>query len=229
MPEITAMEPQKRKGRLNIFVDGQFVIGVGEAVAADLSLRVGREITPEKLREVASAEEVQKALDSALGLLEVRARAKREIETRLAQKGIEEGIIAEVIAKLVRLELINDAQFAAQWVEAKTRVSGNRPVGRRRLSSELYAKGVAKEQIADAVDVITNADELALARAAASKKVRTVPSDRETLQKERQKLMGFLQRRGFGWEVVKQVTRESLSAAGDADEDEFDPEEAQEE
>ncbi len=228
MPEITAMEPQKRKGRLNIFVDGQFVIGVGEAVAADLSLRVGREITPEKLREVAGAEEVQKALDSALGLLEVRARAKREIETRLAQKGIEEEIITQVIAKLVRLELINDAQFAAQWVEAKTRVGGNRPVGRRRLSSELYAKGVAKEQIADAVEVVTNDDELALARAAASKKVRGVPSDRDALQKERQKLMGFLQRRGFGWEVVKQVTRESLPAAGDTD-DEFDSEEAQEE
>jgi regulatory protein len=227
MPEITAMEPQKRRGRLNIFVDGQFVIGVGEAVAADLGLRVGREITPEKLREIAGAEEVQKALDSALGLLEVRARAKREIETRLSQKGIEESIIAIVVAKLVKLGLLDDAQFAAQWVEAKTRVGGSRPVGRRRLSSELYAKGVAKEQIADAVDVVTNADELILARAAASKKVRVVPSDREALQKERQKLMGFLQRRGFGWETVKQVTRESLPAAGASD-DEFDPEEARE-
>ena len=226
MPEITAMEPQKRKGRLNIFVDGQFVIGVGEAVAADLSLRVGREITPEKLKEIAGAEEVQKALDSALGLLEVRARAKREIETRLAQKGIEEEIIVQVIAKLVRLELINDAQFAASWVEAKTRVGGNRPVGRRRLSSELYAKGVAKEQIADAVEVVTSDAEMALARAAASKKVRVVPTDRDALQKERQKLMGFLQRRGFGWEVVKQVTRESLPARGEAEEDDdFDPEE----
>jgi regulatory protein len=227
MPEITAMEPQKRKGRLNIFVDGQFVIGVGEAVAADLGLRVGREITPEKLREIGSAEEVQKALDSALGLLEVRARAKREIETRLSQKGIEESIIAIVVAKLVKLGLLDDAQFAAQWVEAKTRVGGSRPIGRRRLSSELYAKGVAKEQIADAVDVVSNADELALARAAASKKVRVVPSDREALQKERQKLMGFLQRRGFGWETVKQVTRESLPAVGDSD-DEFDTEEARE-
>ncbi len=223
MPQITAMEPQKRRGRLNIFVDGQFVIGVGEAVAADLSLRVGREMTSEKLLEVAGAEEVQKALDNALLLLEVRARAKREIETRLTQKGYEEGVIAQVVAKLIKLELINDAQFAAQWVEAKTRVGGNRPVGRRRLSSELYAKGVAKEQIADAVDVVTNDDEMALARAAASKKVRVVPADREALQKERQKLMGFLQRRGFGWEVVKQVTRESLPAAGDTDE--FDPEE----
>ena len=225
MPQITALEPQKRPGRLNIFVDGQFVLGVGEAVAVDLSLRVGREITPEKLLEVAGAEEVQKALDNALLLLEVRARAKREIETRLTQKGYEEGIIAQVIEKLIRLELINDAQFAASWVEAKTRVGGNRPVGRRRLSSELYAKGVAKDQIAEAVEVVTNADELALARAAASKKVRRVPTDRDLLQAERRKLMGFLQRRGFGWETVKQVTRESLPTPGEADEDDFNPEE----
>ena len=226
MPEITALEPQKRPGRLNVFVDGKFVMGVGEAVAADLRLRVGKEMTSEKLLEVAGAEEVQKALDSALLLLEVRARAKREIETRLTQKGYEEGIIEQVIEKLVRLELINDAQFAAAWVEAKTRVGGNRPVGRRRLSSELYAKGVAKDQIAEAVGIVSNSDELVLARAAAAKKVRTVPTDRDLLQAERRKLMGFLQRRGFGWETVKQVTRESLPAKGDAEEDdEFDPEE----
>jgi len=201
-------------------------MGVGEAVAADLRLRVGKEMTSEKLLEVAGAEEVQKALDSALLLLEVRARAKREIETRLTQKGYEEGIIEQVIEKLVRLELINDAQFAAAWVEAKTRVGGNRPVGRRRLSSELYAKGVAKDQIAEAVGIVSNSDELVLARAAAAKKVRTVPTDRDLLQAERRKLMGFLQRRGFGWETVKQVTRESLPAKGDAEEDdEFDPEE----
>ena len=219
MPEITALEPQRRKGRLNVFVDGQFVIGVGEAVAADLSLRVGREITPEKLLEIAGAEEIQKATDAALLLLEVRARAKREIETRLSQKGYEEDVIALVIAKLIRLGLLDDAQFAAQWVEAKTRVGGSRPVGRRRLSSELYAKGVAKDQIAEAVEIVTNDDELALARAAASKKVRIVPTDRDLLQAERRKLMGFLQRRGFGWETVKQVTRESLPVRGEELED----------
>ena len=215
MPQITALEPQKRPGRLNVFVDGQFVIGVGESVAADLSLRVGREITPDKLREIAGAEEVHKATENALLLLEVRARARREIETRLKQKGYEEGVISQVLANLTRLGLLDDAQFAAQWVEAKTREGGSRPVGRRRLSSELYGKGVAREQIAEAVEKVTNADELALARAAAGKKVRTVPTDRDALQAERRKLMGFLQRRGFGWETVKQVTREALPSPGD--------------
>ena len=221
MPKITALESQRRRGRLNIFVDGQFILGVGEMVAADLGLRVGREITPEKLREVAGAEEVHKATEAALVLLEVRARARREVETRLAQKGYDDLVITQVLEKLTRLGLLDDAQFAAQWVEAKTRAGGSRPVGRRRLSSELFGKGVAKEQIAEAVEKVTNDDELALARAAAGKKVRIVPTDRDVLQAERRKLMGFLQRRGFGWEVVKQVTREALPAPGEgADEEE---------
>src|SRR5579875_1243967 len=106
MPNITALEPQKRhKNRLNVSVDGQFIIGVGEQVAADLGLRVGREMTPEKLREVAVAEEVHKATEAALRLLEVRARAKREIETRLTQKGYEEDVIRQVTEKLTRLGL----------------------------------------------------------------------------------------------------------------------------
>lgn len=222
MPQITALEPQRRKGRLNVFVDGQFVIGVGETVAADLSLRVGREITPERLREIAGAEEVHKATESALGLLEVRARAKREIQTRLTQKGYDENVIAQAIEKLARLGLIDDAQFAAQWVEAKTRIGGSRPVGKRRLSSELFGKGVAKDQIEEAIGQVSAADELALARAAAQKKVRVVPTEREAMQSERQKLMGFLQRRGFGWEIVKRVTREALPAPGEEMEEDED-------
>jgi len=225
MPQITALDPQKRPGRLNVFVDGQFIIGVGESVAADLGLRVGREITPNTLREVAGAEEVHKATEAALVLLEVRARARREVETRLAQKGYDEGIIAQVLEKLTRLGLLDDVQFAAQWVEAKTRVGGSRPIGKRRLSSELFGKGVAKDQIAEAVEKVTTEDELALARAAAGKKVRVVPTDRDALQAERRKLMGFLQRRGFGWETVKQVTREALPAPGEEGEEEFGEEE----
>ena len=221
MPTISALEPQKRhKDRLNVFVDGQFIIGVGETVAADLGLRVGREMTPEKLREVAGAEEVHKATEAALRLLEVRARARREIETRLKQKGYEEGVIAQVTEKLIRLALLDDAQFAAQWVEAKTRPTGSRPVGKRRITQELFQKGVSKEEIAEAVEQVTDADELALAQAAARKKVRQVPTDRETLQAERQKLMGFLQRRGFGWEVVKRVTREALPTITETEDEE---------
>jgi len=222
MPTITALEPQqRRKGRFNIFVDGQFILGVGEGVAADLGLRVGKEITPERLREIAGAEEVHKATEAALTLLDVRGRAKREIETRLAQKGYDIEVIAKVLEKLTRLELLDDAQFAAQWVEARSRTGGSRPMGKRRLAQELYGKGIAKDQVAEAVERVSDRHELSLARDAARKKVRVVPDAPEALAAERRKLMGFLGRRGFGWEAIKQVTREVLPAPGDSD-DEFE-------
>ena len=220
MPTISALEPQqRRKGRINVYVDGKFVLGVGDAVVIDLGLRLGREMTADRLLEIAGAEEIHKATEAALFLLEVRARSRREIETRLSQKGYEEEVILQVLEKLTRLELLDDAQFAAQWVEARSRSGGSRPMGKRRLTQELFGKGVAKEQIAEAVERVSDTQELILAREAARKKVRIVPTDREALQAERRKLMGFLQRRGFGWETVKLVTRESLPSPGDVEED----------
>ncbi len=119
------------------------------------------------------------------------------------------------------MELLDDAQFAAQWVQAKTRVEGSRPMGRRRLTQELFQKGVSKEEVTEAVGKVTDDAELELARAAARKKVRAVPSNPEVLRTEQQKMIGFLQRRGFGWQVVKQVTREVLPAASDLEDEEL--------
>ena len=221
MSTITAIEPQqKRAGRYNIFVDGEFVIGVSEGVVADLSLRVGDLVTTEELRMVAAAEEVRKAIDSASGLLAVRARAEREIKTRLITKGYEEGVIGQAIEKLRDLGLLNDADFATQWVGARASATAGRPMGKRRLAVELGQKGVARDQVADALSQVSEDDELSMARAAAQKKVRKIPAGSDALQAERQKLIGFLQRRGFAWNVVKQITDETLGAHGAFDEDE---------
>jgi regulatory protein len=218
MPKITALEPQKRTGRLNIFVDDRFVIGVSEDVAADLRLRVGREIESDRLREIAEAEEIHKAYESALRSLEVRARTEREIRQKLSRAGFEESTINAVVAKLTDLNLLDDSAFATQWVEARTRPEGSRPVGRRRIAQELFQKGVDKELTQEVLADVSEDDEYALALAAARKKVRAVPSTPELLLAERRKLAGFLQRRGFGWTVVKRVMDDVLGNGGDDDE-----------
>lgn len=215
MSKITALEPQKRKGRLNVFVDGRFVIGVGEAVAADLRLVVGRQIDGDRLREIVAAEEQNKAYESALRSLETRPRAEQEIQRKLKTAGYDETIIRSVIDKLKRLELLDDEAFAAQWVESRARVEGSRPVGRRRIAQELFQKGVDKETADGAIGSVSDDDEYALALAAARKKVRAVPSDPEALAVERRKLIAFLQRRGFGWSTVKAVSADVLGGAVD--------------
>jgi regulatory protein len=215
MPKITALEPQERKGRLNVFVDGRFVIGVGEAVAADLRLIVGREIDRDRLREIVAAEEVNKAYESALRSLESRPRAEGEIRRKLTTAGYDAATVQAVIDKLKRARLLDDSAFASQWVEGRSRPESSRPVGRRRIAQELFQKGVAKETAAEALGSVTEDDEYALALAAARKKIRVVPGDPEAVAAERRKLIPFLQRRGFGWSIVKRVASEVLG--GDAD------------
>jgi regulatory protein len=153
---------------------------------------------------------VRRATEAALGLLDVRPRSQCEIERRLMIKGYDESVIAGVVAKLTASGFINDDQFAEQWVESRARAGGLRAMGRRRISQELLAKGVSSERVSAAVSAIGDGDELALAREAAAKKVRLLPTDPATIRSERRKLIGFLQRRGFSWEAVKTVARETL-------------------
>ena len=209
MSVITALEPQqRRKGRTNVYIDGQYLIGVSDDVVARLRLRVGQPIDEVRLREVSAAEDLHRATDTALRFLETRPRTRHEIEARLARDTYGEDVVTRVVEKLTGMGLLDDAQFAAQWVEAKTRPAAGRPAGRRRLTTDLYRKGVDKEIIEEAVAAIDDDDELILARAALDKKIKTLPIEPEALLAEKRRLSGFLARRGFGWGTISKALRE---------------------
>lgn len=76
--QITDIAPQERhKDRVSVFVDGKFALGVFADVAASLGLRIGQQITPERLGEIARAETVRKAKEDAVRLLGFRASTLR--------------------------------------------------------------------------------------------------------------------------------------------------------
>lgn len=212
MPQITAITPQRRKGRFSIFVDNEFVVGVGEKVVADLGLRVGKPIDAGELSRIVREEEVRRATENGLRLLELRPRSQREFEQQFRQKGYEPEVITEAIAVLARWGFVDDTQFAEQWVQSRSRA---RPAGARKLRAELAQKGVAKEKIEKAVEGLTDEGELGLARAALAKKARALPADKEARREEWRRLAGFLQRRGFGWETVKKALAEIFDADPD--------------
>jgi regulatory protein len=222
MPIITKLEPSSgRRGRTNVFLDGgHAAFDLSDPVAAQFGLRAGKDVTDDDVAAMTDAERAYQALQTALTFLEPRMRSRGEIVTRLRRGHFDDAAIEHAVGKLLAMGLIDDAQFAATYVEARARPDGGRPVGRRRLMNDLAGKGVSKEQIAEALETVSDEDEHALALAAARKKVRAVPSDPERRKAERPRLIAFLQRRGFGWDVVKKVADEVLG--GNADDEEFD-------
>lgn len=193
---VTAIEPQvKRPNRLNLYVDDHFAMGLSVFVAA--SVRVGQELSRADLGKLADAEQLERARESALRYLEVRPRSQAEVRQQLRKKKYSEEIIDKVIARLSDVQLVDDKDFAKYWVENR---EGFKPRSKRALQYELRQKGVGADDIARAVKKVDERD--SAYRAAHAKAVRWKDLDAQTF---REKLSGFLARRGFDYSITRET------------------------
>ena len=192
---------------MSIFVNGRFLAGVDGEVVLTLGLKVGQEVSEQRLAEMLRAENVQRARQAALNLLSYRARSQDELHRRLVLKGYPEDVIESALQALAGADLVNDEKFSKDWVASRLQ---NRPMGKVRIAWELRQKGIAKELVEQVVESVDSDMEYDLARGLAERKIRQAGGD--VSDDERRKLASFLRRRGFSWEVTNRVLDELLPA-----------------
>ncbi len=203
--KITDIKPQKRRSkRRSIFVDNEFLCGVDEEIVAVLGLKVGQEVAKRKIEEILYKEEVKKAKDYSFKLLSYRPRSIKEIRNRLKKKNYSLKIILKVIKSLKRLKFLNDREFAKMWVENRIRT---RPMGRYRLYQELIQKGIDRELIEKTLNNYREEEEIKLARELAQRKLKRSYQNLDEVTTKR-RLYGFLQRRGFSYDIIQEVMKE---------------------
>ena len=156
--------------------------------------------------------ESQKAREASFRLLAVRARSTAELEQRLKQKGFLPETISTTLGDLKAKGYLDDGQFARQFIREKFENSGWGPA---RLRPELARKGIDKgltEEIMGAFfeDRDLVAEVLPLAR----KRWRAWSG--RPAEVRRRRLTGFLQRRGYDWDVIGRVL-EQLDQGRSAD------------
>lgn len=151
------------------------------------------------------------AYDSALRLLGVRARSRHELRTRLLDKDFEPTEVDSVLERLAGVGLVDDSDFAHQWVRTRHTYSAK---GRTALRHELRTKGVDPGIIAEAVGTIDDDDERSRAAELVAKKIGRVPVDSLADPAERDKhlrrLVGMLARRGYGPGISVELVRTAL-------------------
>jgi len=193
---VTAMKVQKRNPqRVNVYLDGEYAFGLARITAA--WLQIGQQLSDEKIAQLKAQDSHEAAYQKALGFLDYRPRSSAEVRKNLEKHGYEPEVIEQVLERLGRSGLVNDAQFAQTWVDNRSEF---RPRGRRLLSMELRQKGLDGEAIESA---LSGLDEEELAYQAALKYARKL----QGLPKPdfRRKLAGFLARRGFNYAVIEPV------------------------
>jgi regulatory protein len=171
---------------------------------ADSADRADR--TPE-----AAADPEEVARNICLRMLTARPCTRGELAAELRRRGVPVEAAAEVLSRLDSVGLVDDAAFAASWVERQRRTRG---LSRRALATELRRKGVGDDEVAEAVAVVSDDDERARAAELVARKLSGVRGlDRE---KQVSRLVGMLARKGYGGGLAFAVVREALGEA-DAD------------
>ncbi len=196
---ITSIDRPPRKRRYEVRVDHVLVVPLSAEVLARAGLHAGQEVSDTELRTLEETEARHSALATAMRMLAYGPRSEHEVRQALTRKRTRDDILAETVARLRELRLLDDADFARTYVEQRDRRS---PRGRRLLRSELTARGIDRKA---ADEHLTELDEADAAYRAAARRARSLTALDYTAFQRR--LGDHLLRRGFAHETVREAIR----------------------
>jgi regulatory protein len=137
----------------------------------------------------------EQAKERALRYLNYRDRTYQEVTEKLTAENFAPDIIEAVVTLLRSYKLLDDARYAAAYVNDRLVYGG---FGLEKIKYELQQKGVDPLLIEEAIQ---NADE----RAAAAKILAARLRGGSIAQPQKPKWIQFLLRRGFSYDTVSQV------------------------
>ncbi|MCL4506080.1 MAG: RecX family transcriptional regulator, partial [Chloroflexi bacterium] len=191
-------------------LDGQFAFGLPALEAA--RLRVGQRLTDDDIERLQATDQRQRAYDRAVHYLSFRPRSTAEVRRHLAGEALDAAMVEGVIERLTQQGYLNDAEFARFWVDNRQRF---RPRGPRALRQELREHGLEGAVIDAALEDLDAAESaFTLAQHRASRMADLAASDPVAF---RRKLGDFLARRGYDYEIVRNVVARVAAELGSPD------------
>ena len=162
------------------------------------------------MAETATALDPERRLAQALELayrhLDRRDRTVAQLRRHLASRGIAEPAIDGAVETLARQGCLDDARYARTFAEDRRALDG---WGAERIERALLAAGVEAGLVAAALGVRDAGDELGAAVALLRRRCRAIP----TTDRERERALGLLVRRGYELELAYEAVRTFERAA----------------
>lgn len=158
------------------------------------------------------AKRAEQARAVCLRLLTARARTRAELAGQLAKRGYPDDVSTEVIERLSEVGLVDDEDFAEQWVRSRRANAGK---SKRALAAELRDKGVDNDVITTALADIDAGAERDRAEKLVRDRLRRErlgePGDRDAQNKTTRRLVGMLARRGYSQSLALDVVTTELA------------------
>lgn len=134
---------------------------------------------------------------------------------QLEKRGYPDDVSARVLDRLADVGLIDDVDFAEQWVRSRHIHAGK---GKRALATELRNKGVDGDVITATLESIDAGAERERAEQLVQSKLRreaTIGDDPKAVDKVTRRLVAMLARRGYNQGMAFDVVRTEVAAERD--------------
>ena len=198
---VTGIIQQKRdSGKQNVFIDGEFAFSLVTQDIRYFKLKEGECISEETCAYIKENLVYIKAQDTALHYMGYKMRTEKEVRGKLAEKGFSEEVAERVMEFLRKYSYCDDRKYAEVFVRERLRLH---PKGAYALQMELKQKGISEEMIQE---VLQDADMDEVQDAAKWIEKRT-KGQYDLEEKEKRRLYGFLQRKGYRWSTIEDAFR----------------------
>ena len=146
---ITDVRMTKR-GRVALYVEGEFLLSMHPDVFAVSGLSVGSEVDTESLETLSAEAELKKAKEKALNLLSYKEYTTKQLTDRLKRHTDEESA-EQAVARMEELGLLDDDDYAERFVRD---LSERKKFGILRIRQEMRQRGLTNEQIEYATSLL---------------------------------------------------------------------------
>jgi len=204
--KITAISAQIRNNnRVNVSVDDKYRFSLDIYQLVDLGIKVGNDYEEADLIALEQESQFGKVYGRALEYCLMRPHSAKEMKDYLYRKtrpkldkdgqmksGVPTETTGRVFDRLVERGYIDDQKFATYWVENRSLTKG---LSRRKLIAELRINGIASATIEQSLSSTERNDVQEIKKIIAKKRSR---------YSDQNKLIIYLARQGFSYDVIKQ-------------------------
>lgn len=143
---------------------------------------------------------------SSLRLLAATPKSRNELAKKLSEKGFDGRVIRETLDELEKQGLLNDRAYAQEIVVKNTQ---GHLSGAKKIAFDLKRHGISEEVRVEMLSNLTPEQEAGRAREAALQRWERFKNLPE--EKRRKRVYDFLVRRGFDYQIAREVVEELAS------------------
>ena len=197
---ITSIE-ELDKSRVKVYIDEQFAFVLYKGELRSMGLKQNSAITEHQLFQITSEILPKRAKKRAMNLLQKRQYTEKQLRDKLKQGLYQEEVIDDAVEYVKSFHYIDDLRFDSDYILYYSEYRS-----RGRIENDLIKKGIDRDVILKAYALTEEKDNLTdeqdLIRKELEKKHFHIDEADFT---QKQKIIGYLYRKGFRLENIRNV------------------------